>query len=616
MKSYSMIMIKRIFLLLITTLAAASTVSGASVKLSVSPQRGKNNIEVNDVFYLNIEVSNVSGEPARPDNIGGARLMYFDRTSQQSSFSSVNGVTSQSFTSVYTATLRAVKEGTFTFGPVTVGGVKSNQVKYTIGQATSSPSGYQGNTQPDNKSGESDKPQYIGKGDANLFLRASVSNTTAYEQQAIVYTVKLYTTYDAIKFIGATESPKFDGFVIEDSKDISNSLTFETYQGKTYATAVIAKYIIFPQMTGNLKVIGNNYTISVDRREYYHDSFFGQISYNTPLQLNVSPNDLVINVKALPQPQPADFSGAVGQFTLSSQLKNSEFKTNQAASIEYTLNGTGNIKYVQLPDLSALYPPELEIYTPTAKQNVKVGGTNVSGTVTYDYSFMPLEEGDFRIPDVKLVYFNPLTGKYETSVAKGYKIKVGKGSPSKNGLTGRHLKFDSNLEKINPSALSKNKRPWVYGFSYWLWYIIPVLLLIGIYIFRRRYESLHSDMAVFNSRRADKLARRRLRKAAAAIKKNDKDMFYDELLSALWGYMSDKLRMPTSELLRDNIRQMLQSRGISEENIDAFIRNIDDAEFAKYSSAGGRENLDKAYGDAARIINSLEREFKNSKSEP
>ena len=59
------------------------------------------------------------------------------------------------------------------------------------------------------------KPKFIGKGDGNLFLRASVSSSTAYEQQALVYTVKLYTTYDAIKFVGATAAPKFDGFVVE-----------------------------------------------------------------------------------------------------------------------------------------------------------------------------------------------------------------------------------------------------------------------------------------------------------------------------------------------------------------------------------------------------------------
>ena len=118
-------------------------------------------------------------------------------------------------------------------------------------------------------------------------------------------------------------------------------------------------------------------------------------------------------------------------------------------------------------------------------------------------------------------------------------------------------------------------------------------------------------MASFNSRRADRTARRRLKKAAAAMKKGDADRFYDELLVALWGYLGDKLKMPTSGLMRDNVRQVLSSRNVSDDVSDTFISIIDDAEFAKYSSAGGKENLGNAYSEATRIINRLENEFKN-----
>ncbi len=606
-------MSKKIFILFLAVFAFIGVAQAASVKLSVSPQRGKNQIDVGDIFYLTIYVSNVSEVPPKPQNITGAKLIYFDRTAEESGFSSINGVTSRSYAATYTATLRAVKEGSFTYGPVIVGGIKSNQVHYSIGKSMprqNSASGAASSSVGADNDADNNKPKYIGKGDGNLFLRASVSSSNAYEQQALVYTVKLYTTYDAIKFIGATEAPKFDGFVIEESKDISSSLSFENYQGKTYATAVIARYIIFPQMTGSLKVSGNNYTIAVDRREYYHDSFFGNMSFSTPLQLNVSPNDLVVNVRELPSPKPADFSGAVGKFRLTSQLKSSQFKTNQAASIVYKLEGTGNIKYVQLPDLSALYPPELEIYTPTTTQNVSVGSSSVSGSVTFDYSFMPLEEGDFRIPDVRLVYFNPESGRYETSVAKGYEIHVGKGKSSDGGDTRLRLKFDSKLQPVSTDDLVKEHVPMVYRWVYWLWYIIPLILLLFAVVSYRRYVSLHADMIDFNSRRADKIARRRLRKAVSAMKRDDADVFYDELLTALWGYLGDKLKMPTSELLRDNIKQVLTTRGISDEGIDMLIRIIDDAEFAKYSSASGGESLHNAYDRAVSVINSLENEFK------
>lgn len=596
-------------MLMAALLLAVLTATAASVQISVSPQRGKSKIEVGDLFYLTINVTSGKIEPKAPE-LKGASLVFFDMVSGSSETYSINGVTHGSYSGQWVATYRAVSAGSYTAGPLSLGDAKSNQVKYTIGGSGSAAAD---DRQSQSSSGSNDaddgKPRFIGKGDSNLFLKASVSSSTAYEQQALVYTLKIYTTYDGLNFLGAAASPKFDGFVVEQSNDVSTSWSFEQFQGKLYKSAVVARYIIFPQMTGSLKVIGNTYTVSVSRREYYHDAAWGTLSFSTPLQLNVTPNDLIINVKPLPEPKPADFSGGVGKFTITSRLKSSDFKSNQAGSILYKVEGKGNIKYVQLPDLDALYPPEIEVSTPTATQDVSVGANNTSGSVSFDYSFMPLEEGKFTIPEVKLVYFNPETGKYETSVAKGYTIDVGKGAPGSSKKE-KNVKFNPDLQKVDVSALTREKAPVIYGFAYWLWYILPVVLLCCAWVVYKRYVGLHADMAAFNSRRAGKLARRKLRKAAAAMQRNDGEKFYHELLLALWGYLGDKLKMPTSELMRDNIRQVLTSKGISQETIDSFIDIIDSAEFAKYSSAGSGESLEESYNRAAGIINGLEKEFK------
>lgn len=597
-------------------LVAAACLNAASVTISVSPQSGRNKIEVNDLFYLTINVSDATVEPQAPQ-LKGARLVYFDMMSGSAQSYTVNGVTRGSYSGRWVATYRALTPGSYTAGPVSIGDSKSNQVKYSVvgsgASATSAPDP-QNSSSANSNSGQDDKddngkPKYIGKGDSNLFLRASVSSSSAYEQQALVYTLKIYTTYDGLNFLGATASPKFDGFVVEQSSDISSSWSFEVLDGKTYKSAVVARYIIFPQMTGSLRVVGNTYTVSVSQREYYHDSFWGSLSYSTPLQLNVTPNDLVINVNPLPEPKPADFSGGVGQFSISSSLSSHEFKTNQASSIVYNVKGSGNVKYVQLPDLDALFPPEIEVSTPKTTQDINVGSSNTSGSVSFDYSIMPLEEGSFTIPEVKLVYFNPETGKYETSVAKGYDIQVGKGAGTASKVS-KAPKFDSELMRVDPSGLSKIRTPWIYKFDYWLLFIIPVALFLIVLISLKRYRAVHADMAAFKSGRADKIARKRLRKAAAAMKKNDKEVFYHELLLALWGYISDKLKMPTSELMRDNIRQVLSQKNVSVQAIDRFIQVIDEAEFAKYSSASGSESLPQAYDQASRIINEMEKEFK------
>lgn len=611
--------LKRIAVALLLISTVTVPLFSASVRLRVQMPRGSRSIEVGQSFYISYEVVDSDVQPERPSNVPGATLLYFDRTGQSSSYSSVNGKVSQTFSYTYTATLKAKTEGTFTFGPVSVGGEKSNTVTYTIGKASNAASagsnaGPGASQQGDSRRQDSDKPQNIGKGDQNLFLRANVSKANVFEQEALVYTVKLYTTYDAIKFIGATAAPKFDGFVVEESKDISNSLSYETYQGKTYATAIIARYIIFPQMTGQLKVTGNTYTVSVDRREYFHDSFWGNMSYTTPLQLNVTPNDLVVSVKSLPTPRPADFCGGVGSFSIESDLNAKDLKSNQAASIVYKIKGTGNLKYVQMPDLQALYPSELEVYSPQSKQNVSVGSSNVSGVVTFDYSFVPLEEGDYQIPEVRITYFNPASGKYESSVAKGYKITVGKGKTTSEALAGKPLHFESDWQVFDEKQLSQSMQPLVTRWVYWLIYIIPSILLLIAVIAYRRYAATHADMQAFNSRRADKLAKRRLRRAYSAMSRNDKEAFDTELLKALWGYIADKLKMPTSELLRDNIRQVLNDRGIPAGDIDSFVELLDEVEFSKYSSSESEFGMKVLYEKAISVINSFENEFKRLKS--
>ncbi len=604
----------KLLLLLSMMLIGVLDVFGASVHLSVSTQRGQRTIGIGDVFYITCEVSNMDATPSQPSSIPGAKLLYFQRTGQSSSYTSVNGVTSQSRSVTYTLTAKAEKEGKFSFGPITVGGVTSNTVSYTIGKSgdknSSSSNSQTGGGSQSSADPNSNKPKFIGKGDGNLFMRASCSKMSAYEQEALVYTVKLYTTYDGIKFIGATAAPKFEGFVVEESKATSTQLAYENYQGKTYATAVIARYIIFPQMKGSLKVIGNTYTVSVDQREYYHDPFWGNMSVSSPLQLNVTPNDLQINVKSLPQPQPADFSGGVGHFTISSSLPNTALLTNQGGSLIYTVRGSGNLKYLHLPDLNTLFPSEIEVYSPETEVKAEVGSTNVVGVAKFDYSIMPLETGKFSIPPLSLCYFNPETGRYERTSARGFTVTVGEGKSSVKSQTRNRLKFDSRLLPVTDN-LSSEHSPWITMFGYWLVYIISIVILGGAVIIYRKHLKELSDIAGMKSKRAGKIARKRLRRAAECMKKNDALQFYTEMLRALWGYIAHKLKMPTSELTRENIRQRLEENHVPEKTIQEVIGLLDDCEYAQYTPTANSFNMKDLYEEATHVIYDLEDAFRS-----
>lgn len=586
-----------------------AAVAAAGVELRVDPASRSGAIEVGQKFYIKVIVTNISETPAAPQSVPGAKLQYFGHQSSSSSIVSVNGHTTQKVVNIYAMTLKAEKKGTFSFGPVTVGGVKSNTVSYTIAEAGSTPGAVAGTPSPnpaDPTAAGRQGPTFIGKGNDRLFLRANISKTTAYEQEALVYTVKLYTTYGSIKFIGATDAPKFDGFVIEESSNVSNQLTYETYQGRTYATAIIARYIIFPQMEGQLKIIGNKYTVSTDAEEYYHDPFFSQLTVRKPIQLNVTPNDLTVTVNPLPSPRPANFSGGVGKFTISSKLPSADAVANQAGSVSYLVTGEGNLKYIHLPDLNAIYPEQIEVFSPTTDVKTVVGSSNVSGSINFDYSFMPMEAGTFTLPPVELVYFNPQTGRYETSVSREYTLKVARGAESVKSQAAQV--YNTRLMPVT-LASSAAPRPWIRGFAYWLWFIIPALMLGGALIGRRRYLEIHADVEGLRSRRAGKMARRRLKKAMYCIRTSDEDGFYDEMLRAVWGYLADKLKLPTSELNRENVSQILADSGIPASGIDALVSLLDECEFAKYSPASARKPMQAVYDEGASVLNTLEEDF-------
>lgn len=600
------------------SLTVICVMAAKSVELRVDRASRSDMIEVGQKFYIKVIVTDIQEAPSAPQNVPGAKLQYFGHQSSSSSFTSINGQTSQKIVNIYAMTLKAEKKGTFTFGPVTVGGVRSNTVSYKIVEAGTAPQNMSPGQNPGSRQGGdptdpmvagSQTPQgptFIGKGNDQLFLRANVSKTTAYEQEALVYTVKLYTTYGTIKFIGATDAPKFDGFVIEESPSVSNQLSYETYQGRTYATAIIARYIIFPQMAGQLKIIGNKYTVSTDAEEYYHDPFFSQLTVRRPIQLNVTPNDLTVNVKSLPSPRPANFSGGVGKFNISSSLPSADAVANQAGSVSYLVTGEGNLKYVHLPDLNALYPDEIEVFSPTTDVKTVVGSTNVSGSVNFDYSFMPMEAGSFTLPPVELVYFNPATGKYETSVSRGYTLNVQRGAESAKSQAAQV--YNTRLLPVElPSGVAY--RPAVKSFLFWLWYIIPVVLLCIALIWRRRYLDIHADIEGLRSRRAGKMARKRLNKAMLCIRNKNEDGFYDEMLKAIWGYLADKLKLPTSELNRENVSQILSGRGIPEGSVGTLLTLLDECEFAKYSPASARKPMQNIYDEGTSVLNDLEAGF-------
>ena len=104
---------------------------------------------------------------------------------------------------------------------------------------------------------------------------------------------------------------------------------------------------------------------------------------------------------------------------------------------------------------------------------------------------------------------------------------------------------------------------------------------------------------------ANKVAKKRLKAAAEAMKANNKDAFYAAIEQAAWTYLSDRLSIPTAELNKDNIAAILAQKGVNETLI-ANVKNVlSTAEFARYAPSTDHA-MDDLYTATTNLINNLE----------
>ena len=575
---------------ILTLILALFSLTGFAASVNISVQGSP---RVGETFALIIDTRDVNGRPAPVQSVPGCKVLYpLQMRSESSQVVSRNGVTTSSTSASYAVTLRAETEGTYTFGPISVGNTKSNTVRFTIGKAgaAQAPAASQGGA-----------PTLTSSDNGKLFLRATVSNSSPYEQQGVEYVVRLYTSYTSIFDWTAAASPKFGNCTYEASDAVSRSLSLADYNGRAYESAVIARYIIYPTQPGVAKILGNAYTGSVAERFTYHDPTFGVMSRVQPKQIDAKPNDLELNVRPLP-PHDGVLSG-VGDFTVKAELVTKKWKSHEVSTVRYIISGTGNMGYLSLPDLQEAYPADLKFLKSEDSMNKKVGASSVSGSVTYDCTIIPQREGSYEIPPVKFLFFNPEKGAYYTVEAQGFTVNV---EPGTAKSAGENLRvFNDEFQPAGTQYKSYRlliSSPWI-----WAWILVPIAGLIVVLFLNRRRMARLADVVGQRRRKAGKLARRRLSKAHECMRKNDSSRFYEEMLKALWGYFSDKLNIPTSELTRENISDKLLSVGISDATVAKTISLLDQCEFAKYGSASGISMPD-TYDAGVELINNIEDE--------
>lgn len=550
-------------------------------------------------------------------------------TSTSSSTSFVNGHRTSSFEQTYTYTLMAQKAGTFTIGPATVKvdgeNVQSNGVRIQVLPADQEESNQQSagsrQSSPSTQSSQSSQSSSSGAVTSeNLFVRTIASKTRVHEQEALMITYKLYfANVDVAQLTNNTKLPEFTGFLKQDLEQGEIQTQLEHYNGRNYQTAVLYRTILYPQHSGDIKIDPANFEAVLrvqtqQRVRSIFDDFFG--SYTTVTKMLTAPG-VTIHVAALPGGKPAGFSGGVGKFTMTPSISQTELQTNDAVTIKIDISGAGNMKLIKTPAID--WPEGFEPYDPKVTNNFNTTTAGVSGTKSIEYLAIPRSAGDYTIPAVNFSYFDIEDKTYRTLSTPEYTIHVkrGNGANGANGDNGegqvisythkediKQLGTDIRYIDVKSSAISR--QPSTLRIQHvWLWYVIPLLIAGVLLVILRKQIKENADITRVRYKRANKVAKKRLKAAEKALKANDSNAFYAAIEKAAWTYLSDRLSIPMADLNKENIASLLAQKGVSDALI-ADVKNVlSTAEFARYAPSTDHA-MDDLYKATTNLINNLE----------
>jgi hypothetical protein len=520
-------------------------------------------------------------------------------TNYSSSTQWVNGKMKAQTTASYTYIFRGRKAGGFSLPPASIKvkkeTYKTNSVSISVVDNVSS-------------SGTSNPQQPV-------FLKVIPSKRSVYVGEQFVAELKVYTSVNTRPTAGLKEVP-YEGFY-KHAVDADQSSSRENVGGVEHVTQVLQRHVLIPQKSGKIRIeqFDSEWAlpqkVSNQRSRNAFDPFFDRMR-EVPEIISTKP--VTIDVKPLPANAPDGFTGGVGKFEFNAELKADKPVVNDAISFVVKISGTGNISLIGAPKID--FPPDHDVYETTKSSKISTSGNRVSGFVTFEYPIVVRHAGNFRIAPVTFTWFDPATKKYSSVTTDEFNFTVEKGEATEDsgqvyisGLRAEDVKnigtdiLDikrqaSEFSVIGKSPLSKN--------SYWLGYLIMFIVFITLILILPIYFRQKADVRLIRNRKANKMARSRLKIADKARKQQDGDKFFEETEKAIWGYTADKLNIELSSLSRDKISEVLSSAGISESVQEELLRIMDDCEFSRYAPSSEKSDMNKLYTDAIRLIQILE----------
>ncbi|MBQ0076642.1 MAG: protein BatD [Bacteroidales bacterium] len=541
-------------------------------------------------------------------------------TSQSSSTSFVNGHRTSTFTLTYTYTLLGNTPGDYTINPATITSdgkqYTSNGVRITVLPPDEQPTS--SSTSSSTSKSISERPEAPSSSSSDIFVRTIVTKTNVYEQEALQISYRLYVAgVDFAQMGNSLKLPEMTGFLKQELELGNRQFELEHYNGRNYQAVTLFSYLLYPQHSGDIKIDAAQFEAILRVQTHQQvrsifDDFFG--TYENVSRSLPAPA-VTIHVKPLPAGKPAGFSGAVGQFSITPSISTTDIQANEAVTLSLNIRGTGNMKLIKTPSVD--WPEGFEPYDPKVTNNFKPSNSGFTGNKNIEYLAIPRAAGDYTIPEVSFSYFDIQEGKYKTLSTPAYTLHVrrapGQAADGEQVQTYTNVnkedikQLGSDIRYINTSELPRiytpEREPLTISTILLIDMIIFIISMLVLLLCRKLIKD-NADQMGRRYKRANKVAQKRL-KAAQLLLNGDNQAFYAEIEKAAFSYLSDRLRIPTADMTKDNISDLLQQKSVPESLIKQVNEVLSTAEFARYAPTTGAEKQ-ALYDATTQIINQLE----------
>lgn len=569
-------------------------------------------ISINDQFQLSFTFSGSSVNGLKnftPPDL--ANFMILSGPNQSTSMEFVNGSSSASIT--YSYYLKAKAVGKY--------GIGSASVEYNGKTYKSDPISVEivKGAPVTKQNQESSVDSQIAD---NLFIKASADKRKVYLGEQVTVTYKLYTRLNIASQMSVSKIPQYHGFWAEELETSRNILfSTEVVNGKQFRVGVLKKVALFPSQTGELSVTPFELDVPVlvqkkkKSNNFFDDFFNDPFGRGQTVDYDAKSNTLKIDVVPLPsEGKPASFDGVVGNFSMNSSLDKNRTKTDEPVSLKIDIKGSGNIKLIDVPEVKL--PPGLDKYEPKVSEQIERTG-RISGKKTIEYLIVPRTPGEKEIPPVAFSFFNPDKKSYVTLRSEPYTINVKQGErisePDVSGLNKEDVKLlseDIRYIKTSGDDLTKKSELLIFRPGFWAAVGVPLFALIGLVAFKKRDERLTADVQLLRYRKAQKVAKNRL-KIAQSLMVNKQDVeFYTELSAALFGYLEDKLHIPKSEFTVERAMFELQAKNVNQDIVERVEKVTQKCEFVRFApGSNGMEAMNEMYNQLSDLIIDIEKSF-------